>query len=103
MIVDSSGPSVPTPGPGPVAAPPMPAGPMGGPGPMPQPMPLMGPGPGPRPMMMPGESPALLQALKYLEIGTCPASQKLLAYMEKMLIYIGNHPKFHLPCSLRHS
>ena len=43
------------------------------------------------------------QALKYLEIGTCPASQKLLAYMEKMLIYIGNHPKFHLPCSLRHS
>ena len=38
MIVDSSGPSVPTPGPGPVAAPPMPAGPMGGPGPMPQPM-----------------------------------------------------------------
>ena len=43
------------------------------------------------------------QALKYLEIGTCPASQKLLANMEKMLIYIGNHPKFHLPCSLRHS
>ena len=43
------------------------------------------------------------QALKYLKIGTCPASQKLLAYMEKMLIYIGNHPKFHLPCSLRHS
>ena len=32
------------------------------------------------------------QALKYLKIGTCPASQKLLAYMEKMLIYIGNHP-----------
>ena len=43
------------------------------------------------------------QALKYLKIGTCPASQKLLAYMEKMLIYTGNHPKFHLPCSLRHS
>ena len=43
------------------------------------------------------------QALKYLKIGTCPASQKLLAFMEKMLTYIGNHPKFHLPCSLRHS
>ena len=43
------------------------------------------------------------QALKYLKIGTCPASQKLLANMEKTLIYIGNHPKFHLPCSLRHS
>ena len=43
------------------------------------------------------------QALKYLKIGTCPASQKLLASIEKMLIYIGNHPKFHLPCSLRHS
>ena len=36
-----------------------------------------------------------MQALKYLKIGTCPASQKLLAHMEKMLIYIGNHPKFH--------
>ena len=43
------------------------------------------------------------QALKYLKIGTCPASQKLLVYMEKMLIYIGNDPTFHLPCSLRHS
>ena len=43
------------------------------------------------------------QALKYLKIGNCPASQKLLTYMDKILIYIGNHPKFHLPCSLRHS
>ena len=31
---------------------------------------------------------ALLQALTYLKIGTCPASQKLLTYMDKILIYI---------------
>ena len=44
-----------------------------------------------------------VQDLKYLKIGTCPASQKLLTYMDKILIYIGNHPKYHLSCSLRHS
>ena len=43
------------------------------------------------------------QALKYLKIGTCPASQKLLACMGKMIIYLGNHPNFHLACNLRHS
>ena len=43
------------------------------------------------------------QALKYLKKGTCPASQKLLACMGKMIIYLGNHPNFHLPCNLRHS
>ena len=33
---------------------------------------------------------ALYQALKYLKISTCPASQKLLAYMGKYLIFIRN-------------
>ena len=39
------------------------------------------------------------QALKYLKIGTCPASQKLLTYMDKILIYIGNHPNFTCPAA----
>ena len=27
-----------------------------------------------------------------------PSLTKILAYMEKMLNYIENHPNFHLPC-----
>ena len=27
-----------------------------------------------------------------------PSLAKVLAYMEKILIYIGNHPNFHFPC-----
>ena len=49
------------------------------------------------------DSAIVVQSLKYLKIGTCPASQIILTYMDKILIHIGNHPKFHLPCSLRHS
>ena len=50
-----------------------------------------------------GGSQTHCQAWKYFKIGTCSVSQKLLACMGKMLMYIGNHPNFHLPCSLRHS
>ena len=39
------------------------------------------------------------QGLKYLKIGTCPASQKLLAYMGKKLIYTRNIKIFTCPAA----
>ena len=42
------------------------------------------------------------QASKYLKIGTCPASQKLLAYMEKCNFHY-RYQNYYLPCGLRHS
>ena len=39
------------------------------------------------------------QALKYLKISTCPASQKLLAYMGKYLIFIRNFKIFTCPAA----
>ena len=33
----------------------------------------------------------IMTDLEYLKIATCPAVQKLMVYMEKMLIYIENH------------
>ena len=42
----------------------------------------------------------LPQTLQYLQIATCPASPKIIAYMQKMLIYIGNYPNYHSPCSM---
>ena len=40
-----------------------------------------------------------LQGLKYLKIGTCPASLKLLAYMGKKLIYTRNIKIFTCPAA----
>ena len=39
------------------------------------------------------------QGLKYLKIGTCPASQKLLAYRGKKLIYTRNIKIFTCPAA----
>ena len=39
------------------------------------------------------------QALKYLEIGTCPASLKILAYMGKFLIFTRNIKIFTCPAA----
>ena len=44
-----------------------------------------------------------IQTLKYHKIGTCPASQTILAIIEKILLYIENHPNFNFPSSLRRS
>ena len=42
---------------------------------------------------------AMNQGLKYLKIGTCPASQKLLAYMGKKIIYARNIKIFTCPAA----
>ena len=47
----------------------------------------------------PGVTDLKLKASRFLKIGTCPASQKILAYMGKNLIFTRNIKIFTCPAS----